>query len=40
MSEASEILRTPSDSDLRDSHMAQYMRWLVESGYGRFDDYA
>ncbi|WP_070988924.1 acetoacetate--CoA ligase [Halofilum ochraceum] len=40
MSEASEILRTPSASDLRDSHMARYMRWLGECGYGDFDDYA
>ncbi len=40
MSESSEILRTPSDSDLRDSHMARYMRWLGEAGYGGFDDYA
>jgi len=39
MSEASEILRKPSDSDLRESQMARYMRWLDEAGYGRFDDY-
>lgn len=40
MSAASDILRTPADADLRNSHMARYMRWLGENGYGRFDSYA
>jgi acetoacetyl-CoA synthetase len=40
MTEPGEILRTPSDADLQASQIAHYMRWLGESGYGRFDDYA
>ncbi len=40
MSEASEVLRIPSTADVHDSHIARYMRWLAEAGYGRFEDYA
>jgi acetoacetyl-CoA synthetase len=39
MSEAGEILRQPTRHDLEHSHMARYMRWLAEQGYGSFEDY-
>ncbi|MDX1610029.1 MAG: acetoacetate--CoA ligase [Halofilum sp. (in: g-proteobacteria)] len=39
MSEPGAVLRQPTERDLRESRMAQYMRWLGEQGYGQFDDY-
>ncbi len=39
MNETGTILRNPSTEDLRDSNMARYLRWLDETGHGRFDDY-
>jgi len=40
MSEASPILREPNEHDLRHSHMAHYLQWLKDHGYGDFQDYA
>jgi len=39
MTEPGRVLREPTARDLRDSNIAHYMRWLDESGYGRFADY-
>ena len=39
MSTTEEILWTPGEAQLQDSHMARYIRWLADNGYGRFDDY-
>ena len=39
MSEEFPILREPSERDLTQSNMAQYISWLKEKGYGDFPDY-
>lgn len=39
MSENTEILRRPDETELKYSTLAHYMDWLSDNGYGRFDDY-
>jgi len=39
MTAPSDIVRTPSNTELQHSRMAHYMRWLEAAGYGRFEDY-
>ncbi len=39
MTDPGTILRTPTEHELTASHMARYMRWLEERGYGHCSDY-
>ena len=39
MSAPDEILWTPGQDQLENSHMARYLGWLRTEGYGNFDDY-
>ncbi len=39
MADRFEVLRQPSRSELENSNMARFIRWLESEGHGRFEDY-